>query len=248
MNTLALLAGIDIPFPQAQLIIHQPTIKEISYIGEEEFFTGYELINFSKNLLTEEKKSSLEDQSNFDILIAILREKNVVMQKNRNCVMLVLTLLFPEYIIDINNEGLIFEHNETKEKHIINNDNFEDFKIVFNSIFNFNEDEASKELNPDGALAKRIADKLKKRHQKLEELKKNSEKGGKTTFLDRYISILTIGQGRDMNSYFQYTIYQLLDEFKRFQLKQNYDIYIQAKMAGAKDLEEVEEWMKDIHS
>ena len=247
MNTLALLAGIDIPFPQAQLIVHQPTIKEISYIGEEEFFIGYELINFTKNLLAEEDKNSLENQSDFDILIAILREDNVVMQRNRNCVMLVLTLLFPEYIININKDCIILEHNETKEKHIINNDNFEYFKIIFNSIFNFNEDEASKELNPDGAIAKRIADKLKKRHRKLEELKKDSEKG-KTTFLDRYISILSIGQYRDINSYFQYTIYQLLDEFKRFQLKQSYDIYIQAKMAGAKDLEEVEEWMKDIHS
>jgi hypothetical protein len=28
----------------------------------------------------------------------------------------------------------------------------------------------------------------------------------------------------------------------------SYDIYIQAKMAGAKDLKEVEDWMKDIHS
>jgi hypothetical protein len=28
----------------------------------------------------------------------------------------------------------------------------------------------------------------------------------------------------------------------------NYDIYLQAKMAGAKDLKEVEDWMKDIHS
>jgi hypothetical protein len=31
-------------------------------------------------------------------------------------------------------------------------------------------------------------------------------------------------------------------------LKQESDIYVQAKMAGAKDLKEVENWMKDIHS
>ena len=247
MNYLALLSGIDIPFPQAQLIIHQPTLKEISYVGEEEFFIGYELLNFSKNLLTEEDKDSLENQSDFDILIAILREKNVVMQKNRNCVYMVLTLMFPEYIISLNQKGFVLEHNETKEIHYIDNSNFEHFKILLNSIFNFKDDEdANKEMNPSGAMAKRIADKLKKRHQKLEELKKDEKK--KTTFLDRYISILAVAQSRDINSYFNYTIYQLLDEFKRFQLKQNYDIYIQAKMAGAKDLEEIDEWMKDIHS
>lgn len=247
MNYLALLSGIDIPFPQAQLIIHQPTLKEISYVGEEEFFIGYELLNFSKNLLTEEDKDNLENQSDFDILIAILREKNVVMQKNRNCVYMVLTLMFPEYIISLNQKGFVLVHNETKESHYIDNSNFEHFKILLNSIFNFKDDEdANKEMNPSGAMAKRIADKLKKRHQKLEELKKDEKK--KITFLDRYISILAIGQSRDINSYFNYTIYQLLDEFKRFQLKQNYDIYIQAKMAGAKDLEEIDEWMKDIHS
>lgn len=153
---------------------------------------------------------------------------------------MVLTLMFPEYIISLNQKGFVLEHNETKEIHYIDNSNFEHFKILLNSIFNFKDDEdANKEMNPSGAMAKRIADKLKKRHQKLEELKKDEKK--KTTFLDRYISILAVAQSRDINSYFNYTIYQLLDEFKRFQLKQNYDIYIQAKMAGAKDLEEIDE-------
>ena len=51
-----------------------------------------------------------------------------------------------------------------------------------------------------------------------------------------------------MNVLLQYNLYQLFDEFKRFQLKMNYDIYIQAKMAGAKDLKEVEDWMESLHS
>jgi hypothetical protein len=51
-----------------------------------------------------------------------------------------------------------------------------------------------------------------------------------------------------MNSLLNYTIYQLFDEFKRFQLKLAWDIHIKAQLAGAKDLEEVEDWMDDIHS
>ena len=39
LNNLLLLAGNDIPFPQAQITIHQPTIKEPGYIGEELFFS-----------------------------------------------------------------------------------------------------------------------------------------------------------------------------------------------------------------
>ena len=41
-NDLIFLSGVDIPFPEAQIVLHQPTIKEISYIGEQAFYTGIE--------------------------------------------------------------------------------------------------------------------------------------------------------------------------------------------------------------
>jgi len=37
---LALMTGIDIPIPECNIVIHQPTIKEISLIGEEEYFSA----------------------------------------------------------------------------------------------------------------------------------------------------------------------------------------------------------------
>ena len=51
-----------------------------------------------------------------------------------------------------------------------------------------------------------------------------------------------------MNDLMQYTVYQLFDEFQRYELKIQADMYFQAKLAGAQDLKEVEDWMKDIHS
>ena len=51
-----------------------------------------------------------------------------------------------------------------------------------------------------------------------------------------------------MNELMDYSVYQLKDEFQRFQKKQAYDMYISAKMAGAKDLDEVDHWMDEIHS
>lgn len=241
-NELLLLSGNDIPFIEAQITIHQPTIKEIAYIGEEAFFTGCELINFSKNILSEQDKMNLEDKTNFDILIAILRERNAVMQKNRNCVEMVLALIFPWYTIDISNDGIVLEKEE--ERHLINNDNFEAFKVIFNSMFSFSREE-TRDYNPSGDLARQIAEKFKKRQQKLSELKENKKK---IDILSRYVSILAIGEHKDMNSLLNLSVYQLYDEFERFKLKMNYDIYFQAKMAGAKDLKEVEDWMKDIHS
>ena len=38
LNNLLLLSGNDIPFFQAQIVIHQPILKEIAYIGEDTFF------------------------------------------------------------------------------------------------------------------------------------------------------------------------------------------------------------------
>ena len=241
-NDLLLLSGNDIPFIEAQITIHQPTIKEIAYIGEEIFFTGCELINFSKNILPEEDKVNLENKTNFDILIAILKERNAVMQKNRNCVEMVLALIFPYYTIEISNDSIILEKDE--ESHSINNDNFESFKLIFNQMFSFSREE-TRDYNPSGDLAKKIAEKLKKRHQKLAELKQEKKK---IDILSRYVSILAVGEHKDLNSLLNLSVYQLFDEFERFKLKMSYDIYFQAKMAGAKDLKEVEDWMKDIHS
>ena len=123
------------------------------------------------------------------------------------------------------------------ESHFINDENFEDFKKIFNQMFSFKKDETH-DYNPGGDLANKIAEKLKARHQKLAETKNENKK---IDILSRYISILAVGEQKDMNSLLQYTIYQLFDEFERYQLKVGYDIYIQAKMAGAKDLKEVED-------
>ena len=50
-----------------------------------------------------------------------------------------------------------------------------------------------------------------------------------------------------MNTFLEYSVYQLFDEYERFNLKLQSDLYLQARLAGAKDLKEVEHWMKDIH-
>ena len=244
-NILLLLSGNDIPFIPAQIAIHQPTIREIAYIGEEAFYTGCELINFSKNRLTEEDKINLEDKSDFDILIAILRERKAVMQINRNCVEMVLALVFPEYHISIKRDAIILS-KEGEENHLINRDNFDDFKRIFNAMFCLKAEDL-KSYNPKGTLANKLAEKFKKRQQKLAELKKDSETKV-INILGRYASILAVGNHQDINSLMNYTVYQINDEFERYQLKASNDIYIKAKMAGAKDLKEVEDWMKEIHS
>lgn len=243
IDGLLLLSGNDIPFYGAGLSIHQPTIKEIAYLGEENFFTGYEWINISKNILSEEDKINLEKQTDFDILIAILGEHNAVMLKNRNCVEMVLALLFPEYQISFEQDKIKLQKDE--EIHFIDNENFIEFKQIFNSMFPIRDDSKQKDYNPSGELAKKIASKLAKGRQKAAAAKNKDSQ--KVDILTRYISILAVGQKKDINEYLRYTLYQLFDEHKRYTLKSSYDMYIKAKLAGAQDLKEVEDWMQDIH-
>ena len=244
LDSLLLLSGNDIPFVKANLTIHNPTLKEIGYVGEENFLNGYQTLNVSKNFLPEKDKVNLGDISNFDILIAILRERNAVMQKNRNCVFMVLALLFPSYAISLEKNSIAFKKEGTEEQTFINKENFDDFQKILKQMFSFGSGEQESDFNPSGQLAKKIAERLKKRHEKLAKLDKESTK---VDIYSRYASVLSIGLCQNLEDILNYTPYQLFDQIERYHLKQDYDIYLQAKMAGAKDMKDPEDWMRDVH-
>ena len=245
LNDLLLLSGNDIPFEKANLIIHPPTIKEIGYIGENAFFNGCDFLKFSKDRLKEEDKVHLEELTNFDILMSITMTKDAEMQKRKTYMLMVLSLIFPLYTITLNQKFISLKDAEGQEFKI-DNSNYEDFKEILDEMFCLKiADDENGDYNPQDPLAEKIAKKLKARHERLGDLQNSENK--KIAILSRYISILAVGQQKDINSLLNYTIYQLFDEFNRYELKVSYDIYLQAKMAGAKDLKEVEDWMKDIH-
>jgi hypothetical protein len=244
-NELLLLCGNDIPFPEAQLTIHQPSIKEIGYIGEEAFFVGCELLNFSKKNLESSDKNDLINSSDFDIIMSIMKDKkNIAIQKNRISAMLLLSLLFPDYKMIIRESDLAFEKD--KNSYYINNNNYPRFKEILNDMFCLKANKSDEQnYNPAGEQARKIAEKLRKGRSQVAKVKGENEK---VSIISRYMSILCVGLPANLNDLKELTIYQLFDAFGRYELKMNYDIYFKAKLAGAKDLEEVENWMKDIHS
>lgn len=244
LDPLLLFSGNDIPFISCGVTIHHPTIKEIAYLGEDTFFTGYQMLLISKNILSQEDKVNLETLTNFDILIAILKERNAVMQKNRNCIQMVLMLLFPEYEVILKKDVIILK-KENEEEHFLNSNNFEEFQNILRQMFSFGDTSGvPQDFNPDGPMAARIAEKLKKRHQTLAEKNSNDN----FDIIGRYISVLSIGLSIDIKTFMDYTIYQLFDQIKRYELKIGYDLYVQGQLAGVKDAKEPEDWMKSIHS
>ena len=239
LDELLLLSGNDVPFPQAAITIHNPTLKEIGLMGEEKFHLGCRFLLFNKNNLSEEDKNNLANQSNFDIFMSIMNSPEKATYKVD--IFSILSLLFPQYEIKIEKDKILLQNEQISS--IINEQNYEDFKNFLIQMFCL-EAENEKQYDPADALAKKIAEKIKKGKEKVG---KQKGKNQKLIIYAQYASILAAGENKDLNDLMNYTIYQINDEFKRFQLKENNDIYISAKLAGAQNLEEVDNWMEDIH-
>ena len=101
---LALMCGIDIPIPECQIVIHQPRIKEIAYIGEQDFFIGVQTLCIDKKTFIQDK-ALLESTNNFQIFMTIMSEKETVDKKES--VQQLCTILFPDYKIIKTNNNII---------------------------------------------------------------------------------------------------------------------------------------------
>lgn len=243
IDELLLISGNDIPFPDAQLIIHQPQLKEIAFLGEAPFYTGCELINFSKLLLGEEDKINLENKSNFDIIMSIVNDNSSLAKEKKENFLMLLELILPQYKIKLLKDQIICFNDQ--QAHSINNMNFEEFKQIIVRMFCLDKQKSDEAVyNPGGPRAAELAAKFYKARQIISQ---DRAQDIKISVLSRYVSILAVGLQKDVNSLLNYTVYQIYDEFERFTLKQAFDIHLQAQMAGAKNLKEVDEWMKDIH-
>lgn len=237
---LALMAGTDIPIPECQLILHQPTIKEIAYIGERNFFTGVQCLCLQKNMMIQDE-TLLQTTTNFQIFMTIVQEKQTSDKKED--IISVLTLLFPDYKVIFTPRSIMFNNGEGS--FMIDETNFENLQQVLSEIFCLQNSDAVS-YNPGNKKAKEIADKLMKARQKVAQLK--AEQGGEGSALAQYVSTLTIGLGSmSLDKCLDLTIYQMYDLMERYSLYINWDIDLRSRLAGAKPDKPVENWMKNIH-
>ena len=238
LDELLLQTGADVPFAQARVTIHQPRLREIGFIGESDFHIGTQFLLFDKNNLPDKDKADLENQSNFNIFMSVMNSHERA--RHKTDAFMVLALLFPDAKLKTEADKILLQLENFSSS--INEQNFAEFQSIVRQMFCLGE-EGEQEYNPADALAEGIAKKLKNRKKKQVE-NTNIEK---VAIYSKFISILSVGLCKDMNELSNYTVQQIRDEFKRFQLKQDFDIYLKAKLAGAQDLEEVENWMEDLH-
>ena len=246
LNKLLLMSNNSIPFAKARMNIHNPSISQISLIGETVFYSACQFLMFSKESLSEQDKNNLVNLSNFNILMSIVNKKQQINNLNKVYLELLLALLFPGYrIMFTPKEILLINEEEQTDIHKIDDSNFQDFKSIIIQMFNLDNSIGGEKYNPAGKKAEQIAKKLTQRKKKLSA--RDSDPNAQIEILYKYISILTIGQQKDMNSLMKLTVYQITDEFQRFQRQYAFENYLRARLAGAEGMQEVQNWMDDEH-
>lgn len=237
---LGLMCGIDLPIPEMALVVHQPKIKEIAFIGETEFFTGAQCLCINKNILMDD--SIPEDTNNFQIFMMIMADKETADKKQ--AVLQTLTLLFPNAKILFTPRAMIIQQ-DGQESVLVDEQNFEFLQKLLEKIFCFDSKKNKEEsYNPANAKAKEIADKLMKGRKKVAELNGSAN----ASIFSQYLSTLTVGlNSMSLEDCMNLTMYQLYDLIERYSLYINWDIDIRGKLAGAKSDKKVDNWMKNIH-
>lgn len=247
MNPLMLMTGVDIPFPEIQAAVHQPTILEISYIGELNYFAGLQLLCIDRNTLvlsSPEDNSRLGSMSNFQIFMTMMTEQQPGMEDKKAQVIQVFELLFPGYRVQFTPRCLFF-NNGQGSSFTLDDVTFEKFQEILKpqvSIFKG----ADGGYNPVGRKAQEIANKLMKGKQKIAELKGETRNQG--GILSRYVSILTIGLNTmSFQDCLNLTVYQMFDLVERYGLYVSWDLDIKSRLAGGKPEDKPDDWMKNIH-
>ena len=236
---LALMTGVDIPIPECQLTLHQPTIKEISMVGEKDFFVGAQVLCIDKQNYIQDE-DALEEVNNFQIFMKMMTDENT--KDKKQSTIQVLNLLFPNYKSMLTPRSLLF--NSSTENIIIDENNFESLQQVFKQVFCLSSSQQDT-FNPGNEAAKKIADKLMRARQRVAAQK---ESGSEGSLFVQYLSILTTGLGSmSLGDLCNLTMYQLYDLVARYTLYVNWDIDIRSRLAGGKPDSTPDNWMKNIH-
>ena len=237
---LTLMCGTDYPVPECQLIIHQPTIKEIALIGEQDFFSGIQCLCLHKTMFVKDE-SLLRDINNFQIFMTIMSEKETVDKKI--AVQQVCTLLFPQYKLMFTPSSMILVKDG--QTFMIDENNFEYLQSAISDITCMKTGPMDQTtFNPVNEKAREIAEKLMRGRKRVAE-----EKGqNNVSIFTQYLSILTVGiNSMPLQNLMELTIFQLYDLVERYMLYINWDLDVRCRLAGGKPDSQPDNWMKTIH-
>ena len=127
---LSMMCGNDIPVPQCQITVHQPRIKEIGMIGEQDFFIGAQCLTINSSMFIQDK-ALLPELNNFQIFMTIMNEKES--RDKKNSTLQVLEILFPHHKPMFTPRSLIL--NKEGGQVLIDENNFDSLQEILRMVF-----------------------------------------------------------------------------------------------------------------
>ena len=237
---LALELGSDIPIPECQLVLHQPTMKEIAFMGEHEFFVGVQTLTLHKSMFMDKDKGVPESITNFQIFMTIVNGQETAYKKE--IVKQLFLIIFPKYKVLFTPNSILFQ--DDNGNHMVDASNFESLQEILRMVFCVNSTDMDKQaFNPANDAAKEIAEKLMRGRQRV------AAQSGENnhSIFSQYLSVLVIGTQLGFNELQTYTMYQIFDLMERYSLYTNWDIDLRCRLAGGKPDTQPDNWMKNIH-
>ena len=240
---LALMAGIPIPIVDLQLVIHSPTIKDIAFMGESQFFMAMNYLCIDKHGLTQDE-TVLSNLSNFQILMKVLEQPEN--KDKKKAIITLLTLLFPDSQVIMMPRS--FNIMTGEQVVMIDDNNFDMFQDVVKQVLCAASLFQGRNVvyNPKGKRAKEIAEKMNKSRLKI--AKQKAAKEDSASILTRYLSILRIGPRIPLTESVEYNLFQLFDQVERYNAYVEWDTDLQVRLAGGKPDKQVETWMRNLYS
>lgn len=238
---LSLICGTDMLIPECNLVAHQPRIKEISFIGESDFFIGAQTLCLHKTMFIEDK-TILDSINNFQIFMTIMLQDETKDKKAN--ILNILNLLFPSYKVNVTPNSLLFI-KEGVPPITVDGNNFEALQEVLRLIFCMHNGPMDQQaFNPANDKAREIAQKLMRGRQRVAAQNGNSN----VSVFSQYMSILTIGLGSmSLQDLTNLTMFQLYDLMERYTLYTAWDLDVRQRLAGGKPEGTPDNWMKNIH-
>ena len=242
IDKLTLVSGVDVLIEELGIVIRQPKIREIALLGEKKFYSMCSFLLLDKKFVmdklkervdAEEVEKTYETLTEYEVVMSLLESNNSMLMDTIQ----ILTLLFPDYNIRLDEIGIMFIDKNDKVS-IVHQEKYTLLRDVIKEILCLNGSSTGDDYNPADSAAEAIAEKLRKRKERLNEIKPKEDK----YILANYFSALGAGS----NSYnlingLDLTLYQLFDWVKRYGAWDKYKIDIQSILAGAKDVE-IKEW------
>lgn len=253
MNTGLYLSGLPVAIPECNIAITPPTIREICGQGEDDFFLNVQTFANAERTadFVKQGNSRLENLSDFQILVMMILEDD----EFRGRIEDFLSLIFPNYRCRFEPGSICFYADEGSSRILgqINPYNFEAFQSVLSDLFLPKiGDYEEKDYNPVNERAAEIAEKLKKGNEIRRKIKQ-SEKGdadNDESIFGTFTSVLAIGLQMDINVLYSYTPFQIFDAYKRYNMKQDFDLYRKiatTPLMDASKIDEPKNWVGNIY-